>query len=397
MKKLIIIFIFSLILSTPVQTFAIVDPLAVPNNRYGIHVIDENDLENAAALVNSSNGDWGYVTIVIREDDRDLQKWNEILKNLKNLHLIPIIRLATTMEDNYWTVPYKNDALEWAEFLHNLSWPIRNRYVVLFNEPNHAKEWGGIIDPEAYTEILTNFYKTLKDKSEDFFILPAGLDSSANNTFDTMDEELFIRRMLQKNPMIFEYLDGWTSHSYPNPHYKGFVSDSGRGTLQTFRWERQLLKSLGINKNLLVFITETGWPHYEGSINNNYYSADQISDMIFQAAETIWIDENIVAITPFILNYQGEPFINFSWKKPDSEFFYPQFDSYRSIAKIRAVPDQNDNNRYFSQTDDKINNDLNNKVTNHGLLSKFIEKLKNNKLLSFLFAIKNFSDFISRS
>ena len=38
------------------------NPLAVPNNRYGIHIVDTNDIPQLPALVNSSGGDWGYVT-----------------------------------------------------------------------------------------------------------------------------------------------------------------------------------------------------------------------------------------------------------------------------------------------------------------------------------------------
>src|SRR3989338_6631395 len=88
---------------TPV--FAITDPLEVPNNKYGIHIIDENDLENAATLVNSSKGSWGYVTMVIREDDRDLHKWQSIFDRMKVFKLIPIIRLATKLSGSMWVVP----------------------------------------------------------------------------------------------------------------------------------------------------------------------------------------------------------------------------------------------------------------------------------------------------
>ena len=45
----------------PSPTYAIVDPLAVPNNKYGIHILTDSkqDAEGAAGLVNSSGGDWG--------------------------------------------------------------------------------------------------------------------------------------------------------------------------------------------------------------------------------------------------------------------------------------------------------------------------------------------------
>ncbi|MFZ5366355.1 MAG: hypothetical protein ACOZBZ_03605 [Patescibacteria group bacterium] len=47
---------------------------ASPNNKFGIHITQAEDLPLAAELVNSSSGDWGYVTVVIQEDDRNQEK-----------------------------------------------------------------------------------------------------------------------------------------------------------------------------------------------------------------------------------------------------------------------------------------------------------------------------------
>ena len=82
--------------------YAIEDPLAVSNNRFGIHIFAENDLLDAVTLVNSSGGDWGYVTFVIREDERDKSRWQRVFNNLRLLHLIPIIRIASSQEEYGW-------------------------------------------------------------------------------------------------------------------------------------------------------------------------------------------------------------------------------------------------------------------------------------------------------
>lgn len=319
--------------------FAINDPLLVPNNKYGIHIIDENDLENAAILVNSSNGLWGYVTMVIREDDMNLDKWQAIFKRMKTYKLIPIIRLATKLSGSMWVIPKDSEAQKWSDFLASLSWPVKNRYVIIFNEPNHAKEWGGTVNPEEYGRLLIKYSQSLKQKNADFFILPAGLDASAPNSSVTVDEVNFLKILLKEHPDVSSYIDGWTSHSYPNPGFRGKITDSGRGTLQTFDWELSLLKDLGINKFLPVFITETGWPHQEGDQTvNSYYSADKVSDLIALTAQTVWSDSRITAITPFLMNYQSAPFSNFSWQIKNKADFYPQFDSYRSIPKLAGLP-----------------------------------------------------------
>ena len=107
------------------------------NNKFGIHlaVPSEQDLQAAAALVNSNGGDWGYVTVVMEENDRDLGKWQGIFDRMRELHLIPIVRLATSPEGDHWRRPSADEAQIWAEFLNSLNWVVKNRYVVLFNEP----------------------------------------------------------------------------------------------------------------------------------------------------------------------------------------------------------------------------------------------------------------------
>ncbi|KKS46346.1 MAG: hypothetical protein UV09_C0018G0022 [Candidatus Gottesmanbacteria bacterium GW2011_GWA2_42_18] len=297
--SLALLFLFT-ISATPVPAFY--DPLSRVNNKYGIHIIDENDLMSAAALVNSSGGDWGYVTLVIPENERKQEKWQTAFNEMRRLH-----------------------------------WPIKNRYVIIFNEPNHRKEWGGELDPTAYADILDKFISALSNKSEDFFILPAGFDASAANTGDTMDEAAYLKAMAGHKKSVFEAIDGWTSHSYPNPHFLGLASDRGRGTVSNFIWELNLLKSWGIERNLPIFITETGWPHNEAGANY-LYSPETISDFINETAGSIWTDERIAAITPFVLNYQSFPFVSFSWQKLNSDKFYTHFDTYRSLLKIRGEP-----------------------------------------------------------
>ena len=188
---------------------AIVDPLSTPNNKFGVHIVDENDLDDAAKLVNSSGGEWGYVTIVIREDERDAGRWQKVFDRMRELKLIPVVRLATRGTADGWEVPTEQDAEEWAHFLNKLNWVVKNRYIILFNEPNHAHEWEGTIDPAGYTKIARHFRNTLKQTSEDFFILPAGFDQAAGNTDDSLSVEIYYRMMYESDPDIFTLFDGW--------------------------------------------------------------------------------------------------------------------------------------------------------------------------------------------
>ena len=315
---------------------------AFENNKFGIHLAQPHlqDLKKAAELVNSSGGDWGYVTLVIQENDRDRQKWQEIFDYLRKLHLIPIIRLATISEGQFWRRPSKDDVREWVNFLDSLNWVVKNRYIVLFNEPNHGSEWGGEVDPQNYTEVAFSFAKALKEKNPDFFVMLAGFDASAPHQPPRYeDEEFFLKKIFKLKFEILNYLDGWVSHSYPNPAFSGRPWDHGRGTVRTYQWELELLRSLGINKELPVFITETGWKR-----DTRYTIFDMGSDRIAQnfriAFEQVWLpDEKVRAVTPFVLDYQGEPFLGFSWKRYQKEEFYPQYYLIQSLPKIKGQPE----------------------------------------------------------
>ncbi|OGK48119.1 hypothetical protein A3A55_02355 [Candidatus Roizmanbacteria bacterium RIFCSPLOWO2_01_FULL_40_14] len=322
---------------------AIVDPLSTPNNKFGVHIVDENDLDDAAKLVNSSGGEWGYVTIVIREDERDAGRWQKVFDRMRELKLIPVVRLATRGTADGWEVPTEQDAEEWAHFLNKLNWVVKNRYIILFNEPNHAHEWEGTIDPAGYTKIARHFRNTLKQTSEDFFILPAGFDQAAGNTDDSLSVEIYYRMMYESDPDIFTLFDGWTSHSYPNPHFSGSITASGRQSIQGYVWELQYLAAYGLPQNIPVFITETGWAHREGTTENTSYKPAEEVAQLFQIAYTdVWDDPQIVMVSPFLLNYQAEPFDNFSWKKPGSTEFYPQFSKVISLGKQSGLPIQVD-------------------------------------------------------
>lgn len=311
---------------------AIYDPLSVPNNKFGIHIISENDLGSAANLVNSSGGDWGYVTFVITEAERNIGRWQEVFNQARRLHLIPIVRIATKPEGDIWQKPEEDNIDSWVMFLNSLNWVIKNRYVVISNEPNHAKEWGGDVKPDEYATYLKSFSQKLRAASEDFFVLPAGFDASAPNSRGTMNETKFIQAMVKKEPDIFNYVDGWTSHSYPNPDFSGKADARGKGTVATYDWELGYLKSLGVTKTLPVFITETGW-------SNKNLTEDQIGEKLWFAFNNVWSDKRVVAVTPFILNYKDSLFEEFSWVKKD-ESFYSFYDKVKNLAKVKGVPTQ---------------------------------------------------------
>ena len=287
---------------------AIIDPDSLPNNKFGVHILFPSELQKARELVNSSGGDWGYVTIPIQSGDKNIEKWQKFMDDAGRLHLIPIIRIAT---ENYhfntivWRKPSEADVLDFANFLNSLNWPVKNRYIIIFNEVNRGDEWEGIPNPSEYAEILSYSTKIFKSLNPDFFIISGGLDNAAANIptkfFNQYD---FMVGMDKHIPGIFNQIDGLGSHSYPNPGFSQAPWEITDKSISSFKFEKNLAFELS-GKNLPVFITETGW-------SRDKIEENKIASYYVYAFETVWSDDNIVAVTPFILQAGAGPFSQFT-------------------------------------------------------------------------------------
>ncbi|HEX8932370.1 MAG TPA: hypothetical protein VF810_04395, partial [Patescibacteria group bacterium] len=331
---LLILFIFFsfFILAKPVQ--AIENPLTQPNNKIGIHILFPSEIFNAAKLTNSNGGDWGYVTIPIQTNDQDFNKWQNFMYACKKFHIIPILRLATGNDpnnSNVWRKPQLNDVITQANFLNKLDWPVKNRYVIVFNEVNRGNEWGGAANASEYANILSFAVTVFKSKNPDFFIISAGLDNAAPNQGTNYISELdFMKQMHTGIPAIFNQIDGLASHAYPNPGFSQPPDLTNTKGIASFKYEHDLAQTL-TGKNLPIFITETGW------------SADKISDdqkinFYTTTFNNIWTDPNIVAITPFLLEARAGDFQKFSFITA-SGAATKQYAFLHDLPKTKGIPD----------------------------------------------------------
>lgn len=333
-KCVIFVVLFACLYSFSLKpAFAIVNPLSVPNNKIGIHILDTSELPQAAQLVNSGGGDWGYVTIPIQASDENLVKWQNFMDECKKYHIIPIIRLATV--DDYfdteaWQTPTENDIVDFAVFLNSLDWPTKNRYIIVYNEVNRGDEWGGQADPAGYAHLLSFAVTVFKSASPDFFVISAGLDNAAPDQGTTyINEYNYLTQMNQAVPGIFNQIDGIASHSYSNPGFSQPPDATSPMGVGSFFHERSLIESMS-NKVLPVFITETGWSSASVSPDTEvqYYN---------QTLQTIWDDPDIVAITPFLLNAGAGPFEQFSFidsnGNPTKQYKY-----IYSLQKVKGKP-----------------------------------------------------------
>ena len=312
---------------------AIYDPNSKPNNIVGIHILFPSELSEAARLVNSSGGDWGYVTIPIQASDKDLIKWQSFMDDARKNHLIPILRLATNgdyFNKVSWSKPTDADVLDFANFLNSLNWPTKNRYVEIYNEPNRGDEWGGSPNPAEYAEILSYAVDIFKQRSDEFFIISAGLDNASSNIAgQSVNEYYFMRQMDEAVPGIFDKIDGLGSHSYPNPGFSQPPSAYGYEGTASFKAELNLAQNLD-GKQLPVFITETGWTDTQipESVQANYYK---------DTFTSIWNDKSVVAVTPFLLRAGSDPFAQFSFIKDDSQK-QGKYNALQSLQKNKGEP-----------------------------------------------------------
>lgn len=310
------------------SAFAVENPLETSNNKFGVHILFPEEITDAARLFNSNGGDWGYLTIPIQAGDKDIVKWQKFMDQAKILHVIPIIRVSTEgdyFDKKVWRKPTYEDMLDFANFLNSLEWPIKNRYIIILNEVNRRDEWGEDVNPGEYALLLKFAVDVFKSKNQDFFVIPAGLDNAAANVNkEYMNEYDFMKEMNRTVPGIFNMVDGLSSHSYPNPGFSQPPSSLTTKSIASFKFEKNLVRELS-GKDLPVFITETGW-------DLNKVNESKAALYFENAFDYVWNDQDIVAITPFLLR-AGNPFTGFSLI---NSYEGPTL-SYKAIEKIKKI------------------------------------------------------------
>ena len=293
----------------------------------GMHILQPEELSEVRKIYNDDR--WRYVTIPLTiKDTLDWQRWQNFFNEAHRLKLRPIVRLATRYDANlnYWTIPTRKEIVTLVNFLSSLNWHREEKLVIVFNEVNHAQEWGGKIDPFAYTYILKFTSNWLRSENLNFKILPAAMDLASADAFPTMEAFNYLETMLRLDPDIFSYIDYWNSHSYPNPGFSASPRNIGQNSLRGFTYELNYLKEK-TGKDYQVFITETGWA---SSYLTNFY----LSEYYYYALANIWNDERILAVTPFVLKGDPGPFSQFSFLDAENKPTVHNFALKRAMQKI---------------------------------------------------------------
>lgn len=317
-------------------------PILASENIFGLHLTQTSDILNAKNIINSTGGDWGWATIVIPLNQLNKETWQNFFDNCRKYHIIPILRLATYGDGDNWKQPTQSDIDTLANFLNCLNWPTKQQYLILFNEPNHGQEWGGVVDIKSFVDISIYSYQKFKSLNQNFFILNGALDlATPENPPLYKSAQNFYQEIYNYKPEYFDNIDGIASHSYPNHGFIGTPKDTGQHSILGYQWELEFIKKLGVKKDFPVFITETSWPHKEGinKRNNNFYTTTTTAKFLSESLD-IWAkDTRVKAVTPFTFNYPNEPFDHFSWLD-SNETLYPTYQTIIDSPKNQNHPQQ---------------------------------------------------------
>ena len=304
---------------------------AIDGQVLGVHILNPSEITQAEELIRPEDDDtWRYVTVPLSLNDLSKQEeWQNFFKSASEKKIIPIVRLVTRFENGSWQVPNRKEVVSLIDFLNQLTWPTSERYVIVFNEPNHSNEWGGQLDPKSYTQTLTFTSAWAHATSSNFKVLPAALDLAASSGGQTMEAFNYLNQMLAVNPDVFSTVDYWNSHSYPNPAFSASPQKTGQNSLRGFQYELDFLKQK-TGRDYQVFITETGW-------SDNAATHRWLTSYYQYAVQNIWSDSRVIAVTPFLLQGDPGPFTPFSFIDKTGQPTH-QYAAYQdAIRKIKGT------------------------------------------------------------
>jgi hypothetical protein len=277
-------------------------------NGFGVHILhpDEISLANNFLENEDDQSEWHYVTIPLTLND--LQKtsdWQKFFAKAKETKIIPIIRLTTRFENGVWQIPTRKDVTNLFGFLNQFEWPTNERYVIAFNEVNHAPEWGGKLDPAGYATTLEFVADWAHSENPNYKVLPAAMDLAAPNGTQTREAFAYLNQMYTANPTVFDSIDVWNSHSYPNPGFSSAPTQSGQASVRGFIHELAWLKQK-TGRDWQTFITETGWI-------NTPQTSRWLTQYYLYSLQHVWSNPQVLGVTPFLLKGDPGPFSQFGF------------------------------------------------------------------------------------
>ena len=133
----------------------------------------------------------------------------------------------------------------------------RVRYYQIWNEPNLAKEWGGLApDPEAYARLLASAFGALKGVDNRNIVISAPLAATLENSPRAMDELTFVERLYDAGGG--EYLDVQAANAFGLEYPPEAAPDRDVLNFRRVEFLRELMVEFGLG-NKPIWFNEYGW------------------------------------------------------------------------------------------------------------------------------------------
>ncbi len=135
----------------------------------------------------------------------------------------------------------------------------RVEYIIIWNEPNLALEWGyRPVDPEAYTRLLQASYQAAKAANPDVQVLGGALAPTlapAGSPYG-MDDLVYLQRMYEAG--AGDYFDILAAHAYGWAFAPNDPPDPEVVNLRRLELLRELMVRNGDGAKKMI-VTEAGW------------------------------------------------------------------------------------------------------------------------------------------
>jgi hypothetical protein len=317
----------------------------LPNNIVGLNVARLHQpiyVWATSDAVNANGGDWGYITVVWTIEDRDARNaeynFQQFLDRCFEHHVQPIVRVGTRFSrsnrpgnsppgskgaEGTWSRPDWDEPKRWRTFFEQATWPTRHAWIIVGNEPNLGREWGGAVDAAGYARYLAHFLDTFQDAPR-FDVVSGALDISNHTALPEMQDALeFLDLMGETVPGIFARLPAWASNPYR-------VVSGGPGARYThLAYEAEFDR---IGREMPVLITEAG--HLETGDEH------EIAQFYAEAFRDWMADPKVVAATPLFWHPDRNEFWMFELDSKN-RFVYksPTYELLRRLPRVAGSPE----------------------------------------------------------
>lgn len=333
------------------------------NNKYGImtHLTCPSfDLNGGVRHLESASklcGEWGWVRQYVNADPAEAKTHARFIILCRAFKLRPILYINSINKE--WLVRkgrgakpksdpnggYEGVAGYIANWIAAIEAEgVRVPYLELWNEPNLQEGWAEEPDPVAYARYHVATAKAVKKVSPQILLLNSALSPSGGTEDNgdgkqgivgdkNLDNIYFIDEIFKAVPEIKDYIDFWSSHSYPLNHPPEYNKD--KYSVFGYQWEMKEIAKF--NAKYPVIITETGYPLEEFSDTTFPKITPDLSvSYTIRAYLGAWLnDPELVAVCPFLL---GDPLYGVSGTWERYTWTYPDMKPKPILDAVAALP-----------------------------------------------------------